>query len=106
MATKVSRFFVWIIMGMVLVGLIGFGSFNFGGSANAIGKVGETEIDANRYFRELRAELSAFEAQYGQNLTLEQAKLFGLDQIVLDRVIAQAAFEDETTRLGLSVGDA
>jgi peptidyl-prolyl cis-trans isomerase D len=105
MATKVSRFFVWIIMGMVLVGLIGFGSFNFGGSANAIGKVGETEIDANRYFRELRAELSAFEAQYGQNLTLEQAKLFGLDQIVLDRVIAQAAFEDETTRLGLSVGD-
>ncbi len=105
MATKVSRFFVWIIMGMVLVGLIGFGSFNFGGSATAIGKVGDTEIDANRYFRELRAELQAFEAQYGQNLTLEQAKLFGLDQSVLDRVIAQAAFEDETTRLGLSVGD-
>ncbi len=106
MATKVSRIFVWIIMGMVLVGLVGFGSFNFGGSATSIGKVGETEIDANRYFRELRAEMQAFEAQYGQNLTFAQAKMFGLDQAVLDRVIAQAAFENETGRLGLSVGDA
>ena len=106
MATKVSRFFIWIIMGLAMVGLIGFGSFNFGGSATAIGKVGDTEIDANRYFRELRAEMQAFEAQYGQNLTFAQARMFGLDQNVLDRVIAQTAFEDETGRLGLSVGDA
>jgi peptidyl-prolyl cis-trans isomerase D len=37
---------------------------------------------------------------------MEMAQGFGLDQRVLARVIATAALEDETARLGISVGDA
>ncbi|WP_424940186.1 SurA N-terminal domain-containing protein [Aliiroseovarius sp. S253] len=106
MATgKASRTFGWILMGLVMVGLVGFGSTNFGGSARSIGTVGDTEIDARRYSRELQSELNAFEAQTGQRLTMQQAQAFGVDQQVLARVIAAVALEDETARLGISVGD-
>ena len=105
MFSNISRFFVWIIMGMVLIGLVGFGSFNFGSSGNSIGRVGDTDIDASAYFRELNAELNAWQAETGQNLTMQQAQSIGLDQQVLSRVIAQAALDHETSRLGVSVGD-
>ncbi|WP_300516641.1 peptidylprolyl isomerase [Aliiroseovarius sp.] len=104
-AKRVSRTLGWILMGLVMVGLVGFGATNFGTSAGTIGKVGKTEIDANRYFRELNAEFRAVEAETGQRLTMEQARLFGLDQQVLGRIIATVALENETARLGFSVGD-
>ncbi|MDE9450735.1 SurA N-terminal domain-containing protein [Aliiroseovarius sp. Z3] len=106
MATgKTSRTFGWILMGLVMVGLVGFGSTNFGGSVRSIATVGDTEVDANRYLRELQSEMNAFQAETGQRLTMEMATGFGLDQQVLARVIATAALEDETARLGISVGD-
>jgi len=105
MKSKMSRGFAWVLMALVLVGIIGFGKVNFSSSATAIGKVGSTEISADRYFRELRAELNAFQSQTGQNLTMAQAQAFGLDQQVLATLLGQVALEDETARLGLSVGD-
>ncbi|MCK8462548.1 SurA N-terminal domain-containing protein [Aliiroseovarius sp. S1339] len=106
MATgKTSRTFGWILMGLVMVGLVGFGSTNFGGSVRSVATVGDTEVDANRYLRELQSEMNAFQAETGQRLTMEMARNLGLDQQVLARVIATAALEDETARLGISVGD-
>lgn len=102
---KISRAFVWIIMGLVMVGLVGFGSFNFGGSVNSIGKVGETEISADRYFREVNAQLNAFQAQIGERLSFSEAQSVGLDQAALETVINQVALENENARLGVSVGD-
>ncbi|MZR13947.1 peptidylprolyl isomerase [Maritimibacter sp. DP07] len=105
MFSNISRFFVWIIMGLVIIGLVGFGSVNFGGSVNSIGSVGDTEIDASTYFRELNAELNAYQAETGERPTMAEAKALGLDQQVLSRVIAITALENETDRIGLSVGD-
>lgn len=106
MKSKFSRGFAWVLMALVLVGIIGFGKVNFGGSASTLGTVGSTKISADRYFREMRAELNAFQSQYGQNITFAQAQAMGLDQQVLSRLLASVALEDETARLGLSVGDA
>jgi peptidyl-prolyl cis-trans isomerase D len=105
MFSNISRFFVWIIMALVVVGLVGFGSVNFGGSGQSIGRVGDTEIDASAYFRELNAEMNAWQATTGENLTIAQAQAIGLDQRVLSRVIATTALEDEIDRMKLSVGD-
>lgn len=102
---KISRAFIWIIMGFVMVGLVGFGSFNFGGSIDAIGKVGETEISADRYFREVNARVNALQAQTGQRVTFAQAQSLGIDRAALETVINQVALENETARLGVSVGD-
>ena len=56
---KIARGAVWVIMGLVVVGLVGFGSFNFGGGGQSIGRVGDTPISANRYFREVNAQLES-----------------------------------------------
>ncbi|WP_424942926.1 peptidyl-prolyl cis-trans isomerase [Aliiroseovarius crassostreae] len=106
MATgKISRTFGWGLMALVMVGLVGFGSTNFGGGGGSIGTVGDTDIDARRYARELDSELRAFQAQTGQQMTLSQAQAFGLDRQVLARLLASTALENETARLGISVGD-
>ncbi|MDA5094427.1 SurA N-terminal domain-containing protein [Aliiroseovarius sp. KMU-50] len=106
MATgKISRTFGWGLMGLVMIGLVGFGATNFGGGGGSIGAVGDTEIDARRYARELESELRAFQAQTGQRMTLAQAQAFGLDQQVLGRLLALTALENETARLGISIGD-
>ncbi len=103
---KASNVVVWIILVLLMIGLAGFGATNFGGSVRTIGSVGDTEIDVNRYARELEQELRSLQAQTGQNITLAQAQAFGVDRAVLQRLIGAAALENETARLGISVGDA
>ena len=102
---KIARGAIWVIMGLVVVGLVGFGSFNFGGGGQTVGKVGDTPISANRYFREVNAQLDAIEQQFGQRLPFAQAQAFGVDQEALRVVLSQVAMENETARLGISVGD-
>ena len=45
---------VWLLMGMLILGLGGFGVTNFSGGSADIGAVGEVEISANDYARTLR----------------------------------------------------
>ncbi len=105
MASKTSRTFVWIILALVMIGLVGFGSQNFGGTVRSIGTIGDTEIEANRYFQELNSTLNAFRAQTGQQLPIAQAEAFGLTAQALQRVIDSTTLDNEAARVGLSVGD-
>ncbi|MGH1367329.1 MAG: peptidyl-prolyl cis-trans isomerase [Maritimibacter sp.] len=105
MSSKISRGFVWILLGLVLIGMIGFGSFNFGGTSNSIGSVGDTDISADTYYRELNADIRAFESTTGATVTIALAQQIGLTENALNKVISSAAMENETARLGISVGD-
>ncbi len=42
---------VWIMMGMLILGLGGFGVTNFGGTVSTVGTVGKVEITADDYAR-------------------------------------------------------
>ncbi len=103
---KVGQVVLWILMGLLVAGLGGFGVTNFGGGMTTIGKVGDSEISTTAYARALQQELSAMSAQFGQNVSLSQAQAFGVDRNVLQQMVAQAALDDEAKRVGLSVGDA
>lgn len=104
--TKGKSTVVWLLMGMLLLGLGGFGITNFSGTGTAsIGAVGDTEISADDYLRGIRSEIQGFAAQTGQNLTPEQARTFGIPQTVQARLFTAAALEEEARRIGLSVGD-
>ncbi|EKE43488.1 hypothetical protein OCGS_2220 [Oceaniovalibus guishaninsula JLT2003] len=100
-----SKAVVWIILLLLIVGLAGFGATSFGGSVREVGSVGDTAIGADRYANALQQEIASFEAQTGQRLTFAEAREAGLDQIVLRRLLALAALEDEAQDLALSVGD-
>ena len=100
-----SRFFVWVILLLLIVGLAGFGATNFGGGIRSVGTVGDTEIDLDRYARELQQELRALSAQTGRSVTLTEAQGLGVPQAVLSRMVRLTALEDEAAELGISVGD-
>lgn len=104
--TKGKSTIVWLLMGLLLLGLGGFGVTSFSGNATSdLGRVGSTPVEADDYLRTLQADMQAFSAQTGQPVTAEMARQIGLTQSVQARLFAAAALEDEARRLGLSVGD-
>lgn len=102
---QASRIFVWIILGLLIVGLAGFGATNFGGSVRVVGTVGSTEIETDAYGRELQQELRALSAQAQRSVPFAEAQQFGIDRAVLSRLVNRAAMVNEAADLGVSVGD-
>ncbi|MGB3279784.1 MAG: peptidyl-prolyl cis-trans isomerase [Pseudorhodobacter sp.] len=103
---KGTSIVVWALMAMLVLGLGGFGITNFGGGVTSIGKVGDREIDVNDYARALQQQLNALSAQFGTQLTMQQAQSLGLDQQVRQQLVNTAALDNETDRIGISAGDA
>lgn len=100
-----SKTFVWILMGMLIVGLAGFGAVNFTSSSSSVATVGDEEVSIGNYVRELQREQRALQAQTGQAMPMSQMTAFGLDRAVLGRLISLAALDHEAKSLGLSLGD-
>lgn len=103
---KGAGMLVWGLLSLLILGLGGFGVTNFGGRVSTIGAVGSKEITTNDYARALNQELSAFGAQIGQPVTLQQGLAFGLDKQALQGLLTRAALDNEAARIGISVGDA
>ncbi|MFK7939060.1 MAG: peptidylprolyl isomerase [Roseovarius sp.] len=102
----VGNIAMWILMGLLIIGLGGFSVGNFGGSVRAIGAVGETPIDLNDYARALQSEIQAESAARGAPLSFAQAQADQVDQRVMAQLIAQASLEEEARVMGVSIGDA
>lgn len=105
--SNVSKFFFYIVLGLSVLAMVGFGLGGiFSSSTSAtVATVGEVEITADEYFRTLQNELQSVSQQFGQNVSIDQALLFGVDRTVLQRLVNQAAFEGETMRVQISVSD-
>lgn len=96
---------VWILMGLMVLGLGGFGVTSFSGGSTAIGSVGDTAITADDYARALRQQMNAYQQQTGQPISMAQAQAIGLPQAVQSQLITSAALEEQARRIGVSVGD-
>ncbi|MCC5989745.1 MAG: SurA N-terminal domain-containing protein [Pararhodobacter sp.] len=101
-----QNIFVWILMGLLVLGLAGFGVDGFlGGQVRSIGQVGGRDIGAQNYARALQNEIRAIEQQAGQALPFNQVQAMGIDSQVRAQLVTQAALEAEAERIGISVGD-
>lgn len=97
---------VWVLMAMLVLGLGGFGVTNFGGGLSAIGTVGERDITVNDYARALQQEINGLSQQFGQQITMQQARAMGIDQRLRQQLVNRSLLDNEDDRIGLSVGDA
>ena len=95
----------WMMMGMLIVGLGGFGVTNFSGSVSSIGSVGSVGIPTRDYARALQQEVAAFSQQVGAQIGIGEALALGLDRKALSSVVTRTALDAEAARLGLSIGD-
>lgn len=96
---------VWTMLGMLIVGLGGFGVTSFTGGVTKVGSVGDIEITTDDYARALQTQVNAFSQQLGQPLSMQEALAFGIDKQVLQDVLTRAALDNEAQRIGVSVGD-
>jgi len=90
---------------LLIVGLAGFGAGSFGGSFSTVGSVGDEKVSLKTYIRALNNQLNQISQQTGQQFSLEQAQLLGVDRQVLDQVLAIAALDGQVRKAGISVGD-
>ncbi len=102
---KAQEVAVWILMGMLILGLGGFGVTSFPGGVTRIGSVGNTEITTDDYARALQTQVAAFSQQIGQPISMQEALAFGIDKQVIQTVLTRAALDNEAQRVGISVGD-
>ena len=104
-SAKKPRYFLWIIMGLLVVGLLGFGTGGLSGNLRTVGEVGDKPITVIAYQRALNEQLRGFEAQVGTSVSFQQAQQFGLDQAALSQVVTRRTLDNEAAQLGISVGD-
>lgn len=94
-ALLIASFAVW-----------GIGDVSFGGAGNRVASVGEAEVSVDEYSRALQREMQAVSQRAGRRITVEEAQASGLPQILLARLVRDAALDGEAARLGISADDA
>lgn len=102
---SLSKTFVWILLGLLFVGLAGFGATNLSGTIRTLGQAGDQTISVDQFARELQRESNAIVAQTGQPLPMDQVRALGIDRQVLGRLVALASIDHETAQMGISIGD-
>ena len=102
---KKPRYGAWVVVGVVLLGLAGFGAGGLSGNIRSIGTVGEKEISVTSYQRALNEQIRGISAQFGQQISFQQAQAFGIDQLALNQVVLLRTLDNEAAQLGVSVGD-
>lgn len=102
---KAGNVALWIIVGLLCVGLAGFSVGNFGSSRQAIGHAGDKPIYAQNYYDGLNAQIRQFEQATGSSLSFPEAQAIGIPQSALQQVVTQRALENEAAILGVSISD-
>ncbi len=104
---KKNQTVVWIILGLLVVGLIGFGGAGAGGGTiRTIATVGDEKVSVDSYAQAVNSSLNSLSQQAGRQLTALEAEQLGLQRQVMDGLLTTAALDDATRKLGISVGDA
>jgi len=95
-------------MGVLIVsfGIWGIADIFRGFGQSTAATVGHTEISVNEFRQIYTDRLQQIGRQLGRPLTMDQARMFGLDRSVLQQTIAEAALDEQARRLGLGQSDA
>lgn len=105
-AKSITKPLVWILMGLLILGLGGFGVTSLSGTLRTVGTVGEAEISVQDYFQGLQNEIRAAEADSGESISFAQAQQRNIPERVMGQLTVQGALDHETIVNNISVGDA
>jgi peptidyl-prolyl cis-trans isomerase D len=97
-----------VMFGVLIIsfGIWGIADIFKGFGQSSLAKIGSTEITTEQFRNLFTDRLQQIGRRFGRPLTAEQARQFGLDRQVLQDVIADAAVDETTRRMGLGQSDA
>lgn len=102
-----NKFFVWIILGLLVFGLAGFGAADMvrGGLQSNVASVGDEDVSVQDFATAMTLELRNQSYQQGRAITADEVRANNLQYSVLAVLTRAAAVDAETRNLGISVGD-
>jgi peptidyl-prolyl cis-trans isomerase D len=92
--TLIFSFAIWGIGDMIR---------NYG--TNHAASIGDTEISLTEFRNAYQNELQTISRRIRRNLTAQEAQSFGLDRRVLERMIDEAALDEQVRRWGLAISN-
>jgi peptidyl-prolyl cis-trans isomerase D len=101
----------WLAKALLGLLIVAFAVWGVGDYVRKIGRpvpatIGGTEITAEQYRQAYQDEINALSRRLGRRLTPEQARLFGVEQSALARLVNAAAVDKHAGELNLSLSDA
>ena len=101
----------WAAKGLLALLVVAFAVWGIGDVVRNVGRdtlatVGDTQITPEQFRQAYQDELTSFSRRLGRRLTAEQAKMLGIEQRALSRLIGTAAIEAHAKGLGLALSDA
>ena len=107
MKSKINKFFAWIIVILLVLGLAGFGLQDVLSrwGTSKLATIGEVEISTEEFGQSFIREINYISQNIGKNLTIEEAKSFGLHLQVVERLINRSLLDQLLIDLKISVGD-
>jgi peptidyl-prolyl cis-trans isomerase D len=103
----VGKAIMTVVMGLIIVSFViwGVGDMLRGFTASTVASVGSEKITAQDYRSAYERTLQQYQRRLRQPFTNEQARAIGLDRQVLQRMLSEAAIDEEARKLGLNISD-
>lgn len=107
-ANWLGRVVLIVIMGLLIVSFAiwGIGDIFRGGSTRNVATIGSATISADTYRNAFNTELQNLQRRVRRPVTTAEARAFGLDREILNRLVDEAALGSKATQLGLALDDA
>ncbi|MFZ0838140.1 MAG: SurA N-terminal domain-containing protein [Xanthobacteraceae bacterium] len=95
------------VVGFLIIafGIWGIADVFRGSGRQTVATVGGVEISADQFRQAYNDQLQQLQRQIGRPIPPEQARAFGLDRQVLQKLMTDAALNERARQLGLGVGD-
>jgi peptidyl-prolyl cis-trans isomerase D len=103
----VGKAIMTVVMGLIIVSFViwGVGDMLRGFTSSTVASVGSQQISAQDYHFAYERVLQQYQRRLRQPFTNEQARAMGLDRDVLQRLLSEAAIDEEARKLGLNVSE-
>ena len=101
----VGKAIMTVVMGLIIVSFViwGVGDMLRGFTSSTVASVGSAKISAQEFHYAYQRTLQQYQRRLRQPFTNEQARAIGLDRQVLQRLLSEAAIDEEARKLGLSI---
>lgn len=100
----------WFAKGLLALLIVAFAVWGIGdsirgGSSTTLATIGSAQISRDEFRQAYQEEMNSYTRRLGRRLTPEQARMLGVEQRALSRLVGSAAIEAHAKQMGLAISD-